>query len=180
MSLQQHDDGWFMVLGTSAQRRRSNRRREGQRGAVLVEFAFIAIILFTLVFGVIEYGYAFFQKLDVRHGAREGARLAAVNYSATNLTGAAQRAELLAATCERMDASDDVQVRFTQLDGDGDGAINEIGDRVVVEVFAPLDTLTGFFDSVLDTVDLSSTVTLRSEQSQTWQSSAVLEECPPS
>ena len=53
-------------------------RRPRERGAVLVEFAIISPVLALLLFGVIEFGWAFSQNLDVRHGAREAARLAAV------------------------------------------------------------------------------------------------------
>jgi Flp pilus assembly protein TadG len=156
----------------------ARRRHERERGVVLVEFAIIALLLFTLIFGIIEFGWAYTQQLDVRHGAREGARLAAVSYSGSNLTGNAQRAELLAATCDRMDSSDTVFVRFTQSDGDGDGSQSEIGDLVDVEVTAPLDTLTGFFDALLGDITLRSTVTLRSEQTQTWTESTSAEPCP--
>ena len=58
----------------------NHNRGKGDEGAALVEFALIAPILFLLIFGVIEFGWAFSQNMDVRHGARETARLAAVNY----------------------------------------------------------------------------------------------------
>src|SRR5687767_8678973 len=87
-------------------RRPPGRRR--QRGAILVEFGLIALLLFTLLFGVIEFGWAFYQHLDVRHGAREGARLAAVNYQGS-------RPALLAETCNRMEL-DNASVRFTAID----------------------------------------------------------------
>ena len=45
-----------------------------------MEFAIVVPIFFLLIFGIMEFGWAFFQKLDVRSGANEGARLAAVNY----------------------------------------------------------------------------------------------------
>lgn len=51
----------------------------GQRGSTLVEFAVLAPLLFLLIFGIIEFGWAFAQFNDVRHGAREGARFAAVD-----------------------------------------------------------------------------------------------------
>src|SRR3546814_1386321 len=64
---------------TSRTRRRFGSRRRGdQRGAALVEFALIATPLFMILFGTIEFGWAFFQLNDIRHGAREGIRLVAV------------------------------------------------------------------------------------------------------
>ncbi|MGQ0833075.1 MAG: TadE/TadG family type IV pilus assembly protein, partial [Microthrixaceae bacterium] len=41
-------------------------RGKRDRGAALVEFAIIMPIFFLLVFGIIEFGWAFFQLLDVR------------------------------------------------------------------------------------------------------------------
>ena len=52
---------------------------ERQRGSSLVEFALLAPLLLLLLLGIIEFGWLFGQLNDVRHGAREGARFAAVN-----------------------------------------------------------------------------------------------------
>ncbi|HSP04647.1 MAG TPA: TadE family protein, partial [Acidimicrobiales bacterium] len=67
-------------------RRRFGLRRHGdgdERGAALVEFALIATPLFLILFGTIEFGWAFFQLNDIRHGAREGIRLVAVDSDVT-------------------------------------------------------------------------------------------------
>ncbi|HUW00987.1 MAG TPA: TadE/TadG family type IV pilus assembly protein [Acidimicrobiales bacterium] len=55
------------------------RPRFDDQGAALVEFGLLAIPLFVILFGIIEFGWAFYQQLDVSHGAREGARIAVVN-----------------------------------------------------------------------------------------------------
>jgi Flp pilus assembly protein TadG len=55
------------------------RRRRGERGAALVELAILAPLLILLVLGIIEFGWLFGQFNAVRHAAREGARIAAVN-----------------------------------------------------------------------------------------------------
>lgn len=47
-------------------------------GAVAVEFALVLILFLTLVFGVVQYGYYFFQLQGASAGTREGARLAAL------------------------------------------------------------------------------------------------------
>jgi Flp pilus assembly protein TadG len=54
------------------------RPRRDDAGAAAVEFALVSVVLFTLVFGVLQYGMLFFQLQAVSHAAREGARLAAV------------------------------------------------------------------------------------------------------
>lgn len=57
--------------------RRSCRR--DQRGAAAVEFALVAPILFSLVFGIIGFGFVFAQELSLGNGARQGARYGVVN-----------------------------------------------------------------------------------------------------
>jgi Flp pilus assembly protein TadG len=53
--------------------------RRSDKGAAVVEFAVLAPLLLLLLLGIIEFGWLFGQLNDVRHGAREGARFAAVN-----------------------------------------------------------------------------------------------------
>lgn len=50
---------------------RSRRRR----GGAAIEFALVLPVLLALVFGIIEYGWVFFQQANVLSAAREGARL---------------------------------------------------------------------------------------------------------
>lgn len=56
-----------------------SRRRHAEHGAVAVEFALILPILFALVFGIIDFGFALAQSASLAHGAREGARIGVVN-----------------------------------------------------------------------------------------------------
>ncbi len=55
------------------------RRRRTERGAVLVEAAFVVPVLLLLIIGVIEFGWVFFQYLSLRQGVREAAREAAIS-----------------------------------------------------------------------------------------------------
>lgn len=55
---------------------RGKLRRED--GAAAVEFALVVGLLAVLVFGLLEYGLAFWQVQNLRSAAREGARVAAV------------------------------------------------------------------------------------------------------
>ena len=146
-----------------------------ENGASLVEFALIAPLLFLLLFGVIEFAWVFSQNLDVRHGAREGARLAAVNYDVGPLPSAPARSStqtstIVAEVCSRMDVASDVTVTLTS---DGD-----VGDPAIATVNAPADTLTGFLDWALpDTLVLGSTVEIRMEQFAGWANTTA-EACP--
>ena len=49
-----------------------------QDGSAAIEFAIIAPLLFMLIFGMLQYGLAFFQVQNLRAAVREGARVAAV------------------------------------------------------------------------------------------------------
>jgi Flp pilus assembly protein TadG len=60
-----------------AGRRRGLARRED--GAAAVEFAIVATLFFMLVFGIIDFGFAFHSWNNAANAAREGARTAAVN-----------------------------------------------------------------------------------------------------
>jgi Flp pilus assembly protein TadG len=52
--------------------------RKEEDGAAAVEFALIVGLLAILIFGLLEYGLAFWQVQNLRAAAREGARVAAV------------------------------------------------------------------------------------------------------
>lgn len=56
-------------------------RRAADDGAAAVEFALVSVLLLTLLFGIVQYGYYFFQSQSATSSAREGARLAAVGFS---------------------------------------------------------------------------------------------------
>lgn len=127
-------------------------RGKDERGAALVEFAIIAVLLFTILFGIVEYGWVFANNLDARHGAREAARLAAVNWG--------DEAAIAAETCDRMDIQGGANFMFT----DG-GTVGSVG---IVSVSIPYTPLVGLpFIPVPAT--LSSQVEIRLEQdSSLW------------
>ena len=52
--------------------------RQDERGASAVEFAIISGILFMLVFGAIQFGWAYYRWQGLQSSAREGARVAAI------------------------------------------------------------------------------------------------------
>lgn len=131
----------------------------GNDGATLVEFALVLPLLVLLLCGIIEVGWLFTQNLDVRHGASEAVRLAAVD-------------EPLALACTRIDvAAPEADIRF-QRDG------NEVGDEVRATVEAPARTLTGILDWAFpDTMRLEHTARMRLEQRQPSWSSGHIENC---
>lgn len=122
------------------------------RGSNIVEFAIVAPILFAVVFGIIDFGWAFSQNLDVKHAAREGARLAAVNAG----TGAnpdarldALIAEVRARSTELSDSKTQVFIALADGPADANSTATDIGDSVIVCLRYPLRSLTGATDVFL-------------------------------
>ena len=50
------------------------RRRHRQRGAAAVEFALVLPLFAALLFGVIEYGWIFYQRFNIAAAVRDGLR----------------------------------------------------------------------------------------------------------
>jgi Flp pilus assembly protein TadG len=160
------------VRASLAAARRARHARRGidgrrSRGAALVEFALVAPLLFILLFGIIEFGFAFVQWLDVRHGARETARLVAVNYKPTAAEGGAQAQEILIEGCARMDDGGEGRVITIVVPSGQSGDPGEVGQRLLVTVDHELDGLTGFFPFIAGR-DVSSEVVIRAEVDATW------------
>jgi Flp pilus assembly protein TadG len=133
--------------------------------------AIVLPLLLVLLFGIIEASWAFAQQNDVRHGAREGARAAAVD-----LGDAAAIGQLV---CDRMDVvnpSQGITVDLTPLTADG-----STGGLATIRVESNVQTLTGFFP-VLFGGTVSSEVEFRTEQPATadpaWWASNPAFTCP--
>ncbi len=141
----------------------AGRRRDD--GASLVEFAILLPFLILLLIGIIEFSYLFGQFNDVRHGAREGARVAAVN------TG--NNATLRSLTCGAMDLSASVTVQFSE----GSGLAGGTG---TVTVITSPSGLTGFpLITSMIPATLESEVDFRLEQdADSWSSDGSAVACP--
>ncbi len=101
-------------------------RRGDDKGASLVEMAFTLPLLLLLLFGIIEASWAFSQQNNIRHGAREGARLAAVDFGTVAIVGQE--------VCDRMDviaATQSPTVALRPIGADSDiGGQAQIDHRV--------------------------------------------------
>ena len=73
---------------------RLHRKLSDERGASMVEAAFVLPILILLIFGVVEFGRAFNAQVTLTHAAREGVREYALN---NDLSAATAKAEFAAA-----------------------------------------------------------------------------------
>lgn len=124
-------------------------RGNRDRGAALIEFALIMPLLLLLILGIVDGGWAFFQNLEVRHGAREAARLAAVHYGDEN--------SIINEACARMNNPGSIVSISISSTGDS------IGDKVTVTVTRTHDSLTGILP-FFDNLTLDTTVEIRLEQ----------------
>lgn len=61
-----------------AQMTRKYSVSSSERGSVLLEFGLVAIVLFMMIFGIIDFGRALFTYHFVANAAREGTRYASV------------------------------------------------------------------------------------------------------
>jgi Flp pilus assembly protein TadG len=55
----------------------SKRRLDGEHGAIAVEFALLVPVFLLLVFGILDFGHAYYMKQVVSNASREGARYGA-------------------------------------------------------------------------------------------------------
>lgn len=148
--------------------RTNGPRGAGERGAALVEFAISALLLFSILFGIIEFGWAFSQTLDVRHGAREGSRLVAVNYRPDTTHSLEDQAEdIVTEVCARMDGGNGTTVTL-RLPSQTGAVPGQSGQRAEIRVTRSLETLTGFFDAFLGGKTLASNVDTRIEVDASW------------
>jgi Flp pilus assembly protein TadG len=145
------------------------RNSHSERGANLVEFAMLAPFLILLLIGVVEFSWTLATNLDVKQGAREGARLTAVNYPDTGNAG------LAAEICSRMDLIGSEP--STTITWESDDGTPDVGEGVTVTVSTAHNTLTGlldFFFSGIGTLD--SSVEIRIEKPADWNDGT--EACP--
>lgn len=112
--------------------------KNNERGAAIVEMAVILPLFLMMIFGMIEASWAFAQSNDVRHGAREGARLAAVAASPYESV-----TEIGAEVCGRMDLAGGsaVTVAFATPTGDGTR-----GSEGTITVTLTYSSITGALD----------------------------------
>jgi Flp pilus assembly protein TadG len=64
----------------------SRKRARGDRGAAAVEFALVVPLLFALVFGMIDFGWAINRYTVLNNATREGVRLASLGADSSEIT----------------------------------------------------------------------------------------------
>jgi hypothetical protein len=141
------------------------RRREPERGAALIELALAGMLLFLLLFGVVEFAVSYDRFLGVRQASREGARQGVVGTLGSDdtcgINGDAVSAnsstkQLICLTKSRSGLGDDARVAITVPD-------YAQGEPMAICVQYELHSITGLFAPFLDGRVVQSDVQMRIE-----------------
>jgi Flp pilus assembly protein TadG len=71
------------------------KQKRVRKGAVAVEFAIVAPVLVSLMFGMIQYGRAFEMQTQLQVAAREGARFASMDHTGMLANGQTSNQKLV-------------------------------------------------------------------------------------
>ncbi len=136
-------------------RARRKQLRQRRRGGATVELAILLPLILALIFGIIEFGWAFTVRQGLVNAAREGARMASMPGEATEDHDADIRSRV-ADYFDPMGLADAISVEITH---GADGGVTEI---VTVTIPFSEVTLTGdFFD--FGNFNMSATCSMRKE-----------------
>lgn len=134
------------------------RRRANQRGVGLVEMVVVTPLLLLVVFGIIEFGAAYNNKIDLNQGVREGARLASTA-TFVGCSGGNNTARIVSCTKERIggDLGNDASVWVNAP------TAPQVGKAVTVCAETEVSSITPIIGQFLDGKDLRSEATMRVE-----------------
>jgi Flp pilus assembly protein TadG len=110
---------------------RLGRKGPRDRGAVAVEFALVLPLFLLLIFGIVQYGWTFYQTQETAQAAREGARIAAVGELETGPLQTYVANQIVSSSV----AASAVTVCFSE--GAGGDAGLDIGDEITMRVSFP-------------------------------------------
>jgi hypothetical protein len=131
--------------------------------------AMVMPLLLLLVLGIIEFGMVLAQMNEIRHGAREGARYAAVSRpDYDGVGGVGDNDDVLAATCDAINLPGiSTLVTLSWVD-DGDGTPERL-EYGTITIAADSDSLSGvpFISSLLPDT-LGNSAIFRLEQDGNW------------
>ncbi len=134
----------------------TRRFSRSERGAALVEMAVILPLFLVLVFGIMEAGWLFSQLTETRNAAREGARLAVVDYGTAS--------QVATETCDRAFFSSGGALVSISSSGNVSDPIGDPTASVVVHIENSYESLTGFLDPIFQGASLDADVTMRVER----------------
>jgi Flp pilus assembly protein TadG len=138
------------------------RINNSDKGSAIVEMALVTPFLVLLLLGMLEFGWLFTQNLDIKHGAREAARILSVNEDPGG--GGTQAQNIITDVCQRMDLYPGTSVTLIQ-----NGTTVDSVASAEVSIAAGQNTLTGFLDwAIPSTMVLNSEVETRLQKAADW------------
>lgn len=142
----------------------------GQRGAALVEAAFVVPLIIVILLGTVEFGIALADLISVRQGTRDATRNAVVdNYGADlscTLTGTITNDESKKVICETKNEidRDESRVRVKLVFPDGGKTAPPDDNSLLVCTEFRHRSPTGFFGLLLNSKVSKTQVAMRVEQ----------------
>lgn len=146
---------------------RRARRHRDDRGASLVELAFVAPVMALIVMGVVDLTRAYRMQIRLENAAREGAAYAVIDpnrYKCTDGGGDVygrvisedpEIESLPGFTVEVWTDTDGTEDMAVKLDSCG-GTEGDSGDRIRVDVKATFDVLTPMLEELVgDTIEVT-------------------------
>ena len=119
-------------------------RRFRRRATALVEFAIVAPMLFTILFGIVEYGYVYMVRQTMTNAAREGCRV--------GILQSTSEADVLSIV-DTMMAPTGVSTYATVFTpATADDPINTV---VISTTYDAISLLPGFFSQVIGDISVS-------------------------
>ncbi len=119
-------------------------RRFKRRAGALVEFGIIAPMLFTILFGIVEYGYVYMVRQTMTNAAREGCRIGILQSST--------EADVLSIVDTMMAPSGCSTYTTVFTPATADDPINSV---VISTTYDAISLLPGFFSEVIGDVSVS-------------------------
>jgi Flp pilus assembly protein TadG len=99
---------------------RARRAADGERGAALVEFALVVILMMTLIFGIVEFSLAWNVKSQAEAAVRAGGRTASALTRSDSLT--ANAAAAVGSALKSVDENEPEYVMIYRVPWNGDGS----------------------------------------------------------
>lgn len=151
------------MMRSQRENQQTTRRRQAvghaRRGATLVEFAFVAPVLFSLIFACIELTRVYMIQSLAEDAAYEAARLCMVSGS-TKEEGVAEANRILS-----MLGTQDADVELSAVsEGEEQDEISDDTDQITVNISIPMASNTLFLSFFTGGVTLDAQVTLLSER----------------
>ena len=114
-----------------------------QRGAVMIEFAVVVLLLLLILFGILEFSFTFLQRHFVANAAREGVRIGvrAQNYNCFDETDSSFACQTAQSLSNQVYRKGTVLKQLTDCDTNPKGYLCTLYQSDMAEVFVEPEEL---------------------------------------